>query len=113
MNMAPGVVSGIMVRLEDGTRLPLPPGHAVAEGSEVTYGVRPEHLQVGSDGISGTVAVVEPTGSETHVVLRSGGRDVVAMFRDRVAFRPGDPLTFAPEAGKVHLFDRATGARLG
>jgi len=36
----------------------------------------------------------------------------VAMFRDRVAFRPGDALTLAPDAGKVHLFDRASGVRL-
>jgi multiple sugar transport system ATP-binding protein len=112
MNMAPGLVRKGVVELEDGTHLPLPPGLSVAEGREVTYGIRPEHLSVGDKGIAGTVAVVEPTGSETHVVLRSGGRDVVAMFRDRVAFRPGDQLTFAPDAEKVHLFDRASGVRL-
>ncbi|MCU0903819.1 MAG: sn-glycerol-3-phosphate ABC transporter ATP-binding protein UgpC [Tabrizicola sp.] len=113
MNMAPGVVKGGAVLLEDGARLPLPAGLSVADGREVTYGIRPEHLSVGTDGIAGTVAVVEPTGSETHVVLRSGGRDVVAMFRDRVSFRPGDALTFAPDAEKVHLFDKASGVRLG
>jgi multiple sugar transport system ATP-binding protein len=112
MNMLPGVVHGGQVVLDDGTGLPLPPGAAVTEGREVTYGVRPEHLGVAATGVSGTVAVVEPTGSETHVVLRAGARDVVAMFRDRVSFRPGDLLTFAPDAGKVHLFDKATGVRL-
>ncbi|NJS40351.1 MAG: TOBE domain-containing protein, partial [Rhodobacteraceae bacterium] len=70
------------------------------------------HLTVAVEGISGTVAVVEPTGSETHVVLRTGAREVVAMFRDRVPFRPGDALSFAPEAGSVHLFDKASGVRL-
>jgi multiple sugar transport system ATP-binding protein len=113
MNLAPGTVAGGAVLMEDGTRLPMPAGLAVAEGREVTYGIRPEHLAVGSAGIAGTVAVVEPTGSETHVVLRAGGRDVVAMFRDRVTFRPGDALTFAPDAEKMHLFDRASGVRLG
>jgi multiple sugar transport system ATP-binding protein len=113
MNMAPGIVRGGAVELEDGARLPLPDGLSVADGREVTYGIRPEHLTVGTAGIAGTVAVVEPTGSETHVVLRSGGRDVVAMFRDRVSFRPGDSLTFVPDAEKVHLFDRASGVRLG
>jgi multiple sugar transport system ATP-binding protein len=111
MNMLAGAVKGGIVVLEDGSRLPLPKGLAVADGREVTYGVRPEHLTVG-EGIAGTVAVVEPTGSETHVVLRAGGRDVVAMFRDRVSFRPGDSLTFAPDAEKVHLFDRSSGVRL-
>ncbi len=112
MNMMPGEVNRGAVVLEDGTRLPLPPGFAVADGREVTYGIRPEHLAVGPSGIAGTVAVVEPTGSETHVVLRAGDRDVVAMFRDRVSLRPGDALTFAPDATKAHLFDRASGVRL-
>jgi multiple sugar transport system ATP-binding protein len=113
MNLLAGVVRGNRAVLEDGTTLPLPAGIPVGDGAEITYGVRPEHLGVGADGIAGTVAVVEPTGSETHVVLRAGMRDVVAMFRDRVGFRPGDPLTFAPEVDKVHVFDRASGVRLG
>ncbi|MBA3910124.1 MAG: sugar ABC transporter ATP-binding protein [Rhodobacter sp.] len=112
MNMMPGVVRDGAVVLGDDTRLPLPPGLSVDAGREVIYGVRPEHLAVGAEGLTGTVAVVEPTGSETHVVLRATGREVVAMFRDRVPFRPGDQLTFAPDVEKVHLFDKATGARI-
>jgi multiple sugar transport system ATP-binding protein len=113
MNMLPAVARGGVAVLEDGAALPLPPGASVPDGAEITYGVRPEHLGVGTSGLAGTVSVVEPTGSETHVVLRVGARDVVGMFRARVAFRPGDSLTFAPEAGKVQLFDRASGVRLG
>jgi multiple sugar transport system ATP-binding protein len=111
MNMLDGVVKGGMVEVQ-GARLPLPLGTEVADGQEVIYGIRPEHLSVGSSGISGEVAVVEPTGSETHVVLRFGGRDMVAMFRDRVSFRPGDALVLAPEARSVHLFDKGSGVRL-
>jgi len=113
MNLTPGVVTRGTVELGSGARLALPPGLAVADGREVTYGIRPEHLRVGDAGFSGTVAVVEPTGSETHVVLRTDAGEVVAMFRDRVPFRPGDALTFAPDAGKAHVFDRASGVRLG
>jgi multiple sugar transport system ATP-binding protein len=111
MNMLPGVVRGDAVEVA-GMRLPLPLGMAAAEGREVIWGIRPEHLAAGSEGLSGTVAVVEPTGSETHVVLRSEGAEVVAMFRDRVAFRPGDALVLAPEVAKVHLFDKGSGVRL-
>jgi multiple sugar transport system ATP-binding protein len=111
MNMAPGVVRSGAVEVA-GARLPLPPGLTVAEGREVTWGIRPEHLSVAAEGISGTVAVVEPTGSETHVVVRTAGPEMVAMFRDRVAFRPGDALVLAADAAKVHLFDRASGVRL-
>jgi multiple sugar transport system ATP-binding protein len=111
MNMLPGVVRGGAVEVA-GMRLPLPGGMTVAEGREVIWGIRPEHLAAGAEGLRGTVAVVEPTGSETHVVLRSEGAEVVAMFRDRVVFRPGDALVLVPEAGKVHLFDKGSGVRL-
>ncbi|MFZ1468136.1 MAG: sn-glycerol-3-phosphate ABC transporter ATP-binding protein UgpC [Paracoccaceae bacterium] len=111
MNILPGVVRGGAVQVA-GALLPLPKGMKVAEGREVSYGIRPEHLAEGASGLAGTVAVVEPTGSETHVVLRADGRDVVALFRDRVRFRPGDTVVLAPDAGKVHLFDKASGVRL-
>lgn len=115
MNMVAGRVAD-----RDGARvvdagdaiLPLPRDCAVEVGREVTYGIRPEALRAGGTGLSGTVAVVEPTGSETHVVLRVGGQDIVAMFRDRVSFRPGDALTFTPDPERVHLFDKTTGVRI-
>jgi multiple sugar transport system ATP-binding protein len=110
MNMLPGVVEASGVRC-GGAVLPLPQGMTAAPGREVTYGIRPEHLSSGA-GLAGTVAVVEPTGSETHVVLRSEGHEIVALFRDRVTFRPGDALSLAPDAAKVHLFDRGSGVRL-
>ena len=112
MNMVAGVVRGDKVEVDGGVLLPIPTGQVVAEGREVTYGIRPEGLTVGPAGLAGVVAVVEPTGSETHVVLRVGGQDIVGLFRDRVTFRPGDALTFAPDAERVHLFDRASGVRL-
>jgi multiple sugar transport system ATP-binding protein len=113
MNLLPGVAVPGGVRLTGGTVLPLPPGLTLAEGREVICGIRPEHLAAGTAGLSGTVAVVEPTGSETHVVLRAEGAEVVALFRDRVAFRPGDALVLAPDAARMHVFDRGSGVRLG
>ena len=111
MNMIEGVVKDGAV-VAGGATLPLPPAMKVAEGREVIYGIRPESLAVAAKGLSGTVAVVEPTGSETHVVLRIEGRELVAVFRDRVSFRPGDSLTVAPvDAAAVHIFDKASGAR--
>ena len=111
MNMVAGVVRGDKVDV-GGVLLPMPPGMGLEAGREVTYGIRPEGLTVGDTGLAGVVAVVEPTGSETHVVLRVGGQDIVGLFRDRVPFRPGDALTFAPDPEKVHLFDKTSGARM-
>ena len=111
MNMLAGVISSGGVDV-GGVVLPMPTGMKAAEGRTVTYGIRPEHLGMGETGLTGTVAVVEPTGSETHVVVRFDGREVVAMFRDRVAFRPGDTLILRPDPDKVHLFDKDSGVRL-
>ena len=110
MNMIAGVVQNGAV-VAGGATLPLPPGVKVAEGREITYGIRPENLSIGEAGLTCTVAVVEPTGSETHVVLRIDGREIVAVFRDRVSMRPGDTVTLAPDATQVHLFDKASGTR--
>ncbi len=111
MNMIAGVVQGGAVRAGEAL-LPLPPGMPVAEGREVIYGVRPENLGLSETGIKGTVAVVEPTGSETHVVVRIEGRELTAVFRDRVSLRPGQAVTLAPtDAAGVHLFDKASGMR--
>jgi multiple sugar transport system ATP-binding protein len=94
------------------TKLPLPKGMKVEAGREVTYGIRPEHLELGKDGIPARIAVVEPTGSETLVFLRSDKQDVVALFRERHAFKPGDTVHLKPRAGMMHVFDAATGQRI-
>lgn len=112
MNMIEGVVESGAVRAGE-ARLPLPPGARAEEGRHVTYGVRPENLCLAAEGLSARVAVVEPTGAETHVVLRAAGRELVGVFRDRVTLRPGDEVTVAPgDSAKVHLFDKESGARL-
>ena len=116
MNLLDGVVerdgAGVAVRAGENL-LPVPDGPGLEAGRKVIYGIRPEDLALAEDGIAATVAVVEPTGSETHVVLRISGRDLVAVFRERHAFHPGDVIHLAPQAGKVHVFDAASGDRIG
>jgi multiple sugar transport system ATP-binding protein len=114
MNMLAGVVrTGEKPAVEvDGVRLPFAGAGEVADGQEVVYGVRPEHVELAADGFPARVAVVEPTGSETLVFLRFGGSELVALFRERHNFRPGDSLTVKPRAELAHLFDRQTGKRI-
>jgi multiple sugar transport system ATP-binding protein len=78
----------------------------------VLFGIRPEHLELSPDGIAARVAVVEPTGSETLVFLRFGDSDLVALFRERHDFKPGDTIHLSPRADQVHLFDVESGQRL-
>ena len=56
--------------------------------------------------------VVEPTGSETQVFAKLGGEQVVAVFRERHQFNPGDRIRLKPDPTLVHLFDETTGKRL-
>jgi multiple sugar transport system ATP-binding protein len=95
-----------------GTAFPMPPGAIVADGQAVVYGVRPEHLEIHPDGVEATVSVVEPTGSETLAFVRFGQGEMVALFRERHDFKPGDVLRLKPRLDQVHLFDAETGKRL-
>jgi multiple sugar transport system ATP-binding protein len=83
-----------------------------ADGQPAIYGIRPEHFVIADDGAEAEVQVIEPTGSETHVVAKLGGQDIIALFRERHAFKPGDKIRLRPDPCLVHLFDQATGKRL-
>jgi multiple sugar transport system ATP-binding protein len=96
----------------EGARLPVAGKHAVADGQPVVYGIRPEHLELAPDGFPARVAVVEPTGSETMIVLRLGESEIVALFRERHAFTPGEIVHLRPRADLAHLFDGASGQRI-
>ena len=111
MNMVKGTISGGSLRMDDGTLWPLPTNGAAHKEGPAVYGVRPEHLQLDSGGIPATVQVVEPTGSETQVLMRIGGQPVIGAFRERVLARPATSCR-APDTALVHLFDQQSGARL-
>ena len=117
---AMNMLAGVARRGSDGPRVALAAGADMAvlaqvdDGREVLYGIRPEHLSLAepSQGLPAQVVVVEPTGADTQVVCRVGGHDVIAVLRDRVACRAGDRVGLRPDAGRAHLFDAGTGARL-
>jgi multiple sugar transport system ATP-binding protein len=96
----------------NGVKLPLASAPANSEGQPAVYGVRPEHFTIADDGAEAEIVVVEPTGSETQVFAKLGGEQVVAVFRERHQFNPGDKIRLKPDPALVHLFDEATGKRL-
>ena len=116
MNLLPGVVrhgAGGPAVMVDGASLPVPDRPGLDEGRKVVFGIRPEHLDLtGTGGLQARVVVVEPTGSETHVVLRIAERDLTAVFRERHAFTPGQQVHLTPQPGLIHLFDADSGERL-
>ena len=96
----------------NGVKLPLKNAPAASDGKPVVYGVRPEHFTIADDGADAEIVVVEPTGSETQVFAKVGGEQVVAVFRERHQFNPGDKVQLKPDPSLVHLFDEATGKRM-
>jgi multiple sugar transport system ATP-binding protein len=118
MNFFPGTIranGSAAFEGPGGVKLPLgqqPPRAGAVDGRPAVYGVRPEHFTLADDGVEAEVEVVEPTGSETQLVAKIGGQEVLAVFRERHAFQPGDRVRLKPEPQLVHLFDQATGKRL-
>ncbi|WP_290739020.1 sn-glycerol-3-phosphate ABC transporter ATP-binding protein UgpC [Amaricoccus sp.] len=112
MNMLPGSVDadGRFVS-EGGVVLPIGQRLAGAARGGAIYGLRPESLRLGGE-VPLTIEVVEPTGSETHVVGRLGDTPVVGVFRERVSAGPGERIGVSVEAAATHLFDAASGVRL-
>ena len=116
MNLIEGVVrrdGGLAIQLGD-KRVAVPDGDGMTEGRKVTLGIRPEHFELSTDanGLPVTVSVVEPTGSETHVISRLAGQEVTAVFRERHAFKPGQDIHLTPAPDKIYLFDGETGKLL-
>jgi multiple sugar transport system ATP-binding protein len=95
-----------------GKGIALPMQAAVAPGQRITYGIRPEHLDLADEGQPAQVVVVEPTGAEIHLVLRAGEQEMVLVLRERRSFTPGQMVHIRPQPGMVHLFDTASGERI-
>ncbi len=98
-----GVVGFRRARRASSCRSARAPGSS--DGRPAVYGIRPEHFTIADDGAEAEIVVVEPTGSETQVFAKLGGEEVVAVFRERHKFEPGDKVRLKPDPALVHLFD--------
>ncbi|WP_158804979.1 MULTISPECIES: ABC transporter ATP-binding protein [unclassified Acidisoma] len=121
MRMFDGRVEQDRMVLADGTALQLP-GHVahLAEGTEVTMGLRPEDLVVEGHGtlpvrpcfFEAPVLLTEPLGNETLIVMPFAESEAVArMYRPRPV-APGEVLRFAVDLDRIHVFDQKSGESL-
>ena len=85
---------------------------AGAESRTVTVGVRPVHVTVGDKGIDAQIDVSELMGSELHLHMTAGGKDVVAVVQtanlDANAYARHTAVKFSFEPRLIHLFDPET-----
>ncbi len=115
MNFMSGVVTlkdGSRVRLGDGSLIAIA-AQGVKEGQAVTLGMRPEHLAMSENGIAGVILVVEPLGMCTQVAVKVRDELITLMVMDRAPIAPGDQVKLSIAARDVHVFDRASGQRIG
>jgi multiple sugar transport system ATP-binding protein len=115
MNLVRGSIkAGVPPRIiaEGGAALPLPRAPEGSDNRPAIYGIRPEHFRLDPNGLPAEVVVVEPTGSETLVVVKIEGQEFVCVFRERIGARPGERMPISPDPNLVHLFDAETGKRL-
>jgi ABC-type sugar transport system ATPase subunit len=112
MNLVPVPVANGSVSL-GGVKIPVPAG----EWSTIVVGVRPESLQLAPEGIPARVDVVEEIGADAFVFCTSdvGGGEAKLVARSAAKSAPerGERVALRPVPEDAHVFDPATGARLG
>ena len=111
------------MRLASGETATLPLAQTLARrpaNGKVVLGVRPEHLfrydpnlkaqKAGLAMLTAPVEVVEPTGAETHAVLKLGEQEIVGRFDPDGAPRLGERWPLGIDMGHACLFDPETQA---
>jgi len=87
--------------------------HAPGARPGTLLGIRPEHLDVGSEGWEVVVDTVELLGAERLIYARLGGEPLIVRVEEgALAPRPGDTLHVAPRENRLHWFDADSGKRL-
>ena len=77
-------------------------------------GLRPEHIQlVGDAPWRGEVSMVEPTGADTYVVVKTAAGQVTVRTAPPTNVRPGDSVGLQVQAAHVNWFDASSQMRLG
>ncbi|SED83489.1 ABC transporter ATP-binding protein [Ruania alba] len=118
MNLLPGTISDGGVRLDraETSPVPLPPGVAPAEGTEVVWGARPEYLGWSAEppadggGIAAEVTVTESLGATTLVTAHAGAERLQVVVDEDDEPEPGARGWVVAPPRRTLLFDAASTA---
>jgi len=105
-------LGGTDVVMKNGVKLPLGRVLDIPTGTEIVYGVRPQHITLTETGVPATVTVVEPTGDAQEVLARIGDEDISIVVRDHDLLSPDQQVHLNIDPSKLLLFYKSTGLRL-
>ncbi len=114
MNFLLGTVDGAMLDLGDGMAVPLPGiiKDKAKSGDKITFGIRPEHLEIGPTGMALMVESAEALGSDSLIHGKMGAHGVVVRADGHLQNKHGERLTVTPMPDKYYFFDTVSGKRL-
>ncbi|MGK7376839.1 ABC transporter ATP-binding protein [Planococcus sp. 1R117A] len=90
------------------------------DGSPITLGIRPEHIHVNSEDLTGikhsdidaVITVSELTGAETIIYAVYGDQEFIARVDANTTIEPGHTARLAFDMSRVHFFDPTSGERV-
>lgn len=90
------------------------------EGKPIALGIRPEHIHVNNEDLSGVpasefeaeITVAELTGAETILYAVYANQDFIARVDSDTLIKAGDTATLAFDMSHVHFFDMESGERI-
>jgi multiple sugar transport system ATP-binding protein len=110
INLIPATVGNGAAMTASGVALPLT--NPLRPGTEIVYGIRPQHIALATDGVPGRISLVEPTGEDQELVVDMGGEDISVVVHGGRLLSAGQDVKLSIDIDKVLLFDRATGERI-
>jgi multiple sugar transport system ATP-binding protein len=102
-------LDGSSLRLSDAQR------QAVQGHRRVVAGIRPEHLSAGDGELALKAAVVEEAGGDAYIYgqLAADSGSNVIVRAGSLHPQPGEVIRAGVDPARLHLFDAASGQRLG
>jgi multiple sugar transport system ATP-binding protein len=112
MNLLEATRDGDTVVASGGWRIPAPAGFQGSSDGGLIVGLRPEGIEIVTDGQPAEVVAVEPFGSEVIVGVRVGSQALKIRAAPDVRPAPGSRIGLRADPSAVRLFDRSSGAAL-
>ena len=100
---------GVALQLADAQRA----AAAQHSANDLVYGLRPEAISFADQGVPGQLSMIEPTGPETYATVDTAVGKLTARVPGVLNARVGDTVHLQWSADQAHLFDRASGVRVG